>query len=75
MLIDMKFICDMTEIRPRYSQTSHLITNTNYSKMMENKTGVKKDGWNHHLEDKTEGQRKEIASPSHGRKLSHSHPF
>ncbi len=41
MLIDMKFISDMIEIRPSYSQTSHLITNTNYSKMKENKKGVK----------------------------------
>ncbi len=41
MLIDMKFISDMIEIRPSYSQTSHLVTNTNYSKMKENKKGVK----------------------------------
>jgi hypothetical protein len=41
MLIDMKFISDMIEIRPSYSQASHLINNTNYSKMKENKNGVK----------------------------------
>jgi hypothetical protein len=40
--------------------------------------------WNHHMEDKREGQSqeeagtkvgRELASPSHGRKLSHPQPL
>jgi hypothetical protein len=49
------------------------------------KNPLKTNGWNHHMEDKKEGQRKvektcknqrrERASPFHGKKLSHPWPF
>jgi hypothetical protein len=53
----------------------------------ETKNPIKIDGRNHHTKDKKEGQKKakrcvarknqrgEIVNPSHGRKLSHPHPF
>jgi hypothetical protein len=51
------------------------------------KSPIKIDGWNHHTKDRKEGQRKankcttrrnqrrERASPSYGRKLSHPQSF
>ncbi len=71
----------------QYSQNILITTNLIIKFKEFTKNPIKTNGWNHHIKDKKEGQRKankcttrrnqrrEKVSPSYGKKLSHPQPL